>query len=88
MDAFDQMYIAGEEETKREIELRKKLQKENPQPWNYQVMTKQRYHELMSNFELELTQEEVDEGWHFCNDWDGLLICKDWPESECCYCKD
>jgi hypothetical protein len=34
-----------------------------------------------------LTKEEAEEGWHFCWDWDGLLIHKDDPEAECCTCK-
>lgn len=49
-------------------------------------MTGTRYKELRNNLDLRLTQEEIDEGWHFCADWDGLLIHKDHPESESCSC--
>jgi hypothetical protein len=33
----------------------------------------------------KLTPEERRE-WHFCWDWDGLLIHRDDPEFECCVC--
>lgn len=34
-----------------------------------------------------LTLEEKSKGWHFCNDWDGLLInAGDEKEGGCCYC--
>lgn len=50
-------------------------------------MTKERYQALMApDSELSLTDEEVKEGYHFCWDWDGLLIHKDDPEAECCSC--
>jgi len=35
-------------------------------------MTDERYHDIMNN-DLELTQEEFNEGWHFCFEFDGLL---------------
>ena len=34
----------------------------------------------------ELTKEEIEEGWHFCIEWDGLLIKRGDPEAECCNC--
>lgn len=34
----------------------------------------------------KLTEQEVKEGWHFCPDWDGMLLGPDWPERESCYC--
>lgn len=37
-------------------------------------MTKARYNELMSTDVAKLTEAEVEEGWHFCNEFDGLLI--------------
>jgi hypothetical protein len=49
-------------------------------------MENARYIELTNNLELKLSNEEVDLGWHFCNEWDGLLIHKTWPEHECCIC--
>jgi len=27
-----------------------------------------------------LTPEEMAEGWHYCWEWDGLLVCPDFPE--------
>jgi hypothetical protein len=54
-------------------------------------MTNERYHYLISKEAMDknetLTKEEAEEGWHFCWDWDGLLIHKDDPEAECCTCK-
>jgi hypothetical protein len=35
---------------------------------------------------ITLTDEEQLE-WHFCWDWDGLLIHKSSPEFECCSCR-
>lgn len=49
-------------------------------------MTDKRYSELMHNIDLTLTEEEIKEGWHFCQDWDGLLIHTSWKEYECCHC--
>ena len=51
-------------------------------------MDKKRYNELMTNLELKLTEEEIKEGWHFCCEWDGLLIHPNDPEYECCSCLD
>lgn len=49
-------------------------------------MTKERYEEL-DNAGTGLTQAEYDAGWHFCHDWDGLLIGPDpLGEAECCTC--
>lgn len=50
-------------------------------------MNKERYVELERNVELKLTKEEIDEGWFFCCDWNGMLIRKDDPEAECCSCR-
>jgi len=37
-------------------------------------MTDKRYHELMKwDSELKLTKKEINEGWHFCLEFDGLL---------------
>jgi hypothetical protein len=33
-----------------------------------------------------LTQEELDAGWHFCYDWDGMLVGPGMPETEICVC--
>lgn len=38
-------------------------------------MTKERYDELMFGPEPQrLTSEEMKEGWHFCDELDGLLV--------------
>lgn len=50
-------------------------------------MSKERYTELMNNTTLSLTAGEYENGWHFCNDWDDLLIHRNWPEAECCTCQ-
>lgn len=31
-----------------------------------------------------LTPKEIDEGWHYCSDWDGLLVGPGTPEAESC----
>lgn len=49
-------------------------------------MTPERYKELNRTGE-ELAPEEVREGWHYCADWDGLLIHPKFPEAECCSCE-
>lgn len=46
-------------------------------------MTEQRYNELMDNPELGLTTDEIKEGWHFCNEFDGLVVKGDPKESIC-----
>ena len=33
-----------------------------------------------------ITDKEIQEGWHYCYEWDGMLINKSWPEAECCKC--
>lgn len=37
-------------------------------------MTTERWRLLMQSGSEELTQGEIDKGWHFCPCWDGLLI--------------
>lgn len=54
----------------------------------YFGMTRARIRELDKNLAAELTEEEFANGWHFCSDWDGLLIHKSHPESEACHCFD
>ncbi len=49
-------------------------------------MTNDRYFQLMNDLNERLTQQEIEEGWHFCPDWDGLLIHESHPEFECCTC--
>ena len=46
-------------------------------------MTNERWNQLMDNDDLLLTEEEIKEGWHFCNEFDGLLVKGD-PNEEFC----
>lgn len=48
--------------------------------WN---MNDQRYRDLQWGY-AKLTQEEIEEGWHFCADMDDLLCLYD---SDDCFCK-
>jgi len=54
-------------------------------------MTKERWLELMKPFEegdgVMLTNEEIDAGWHWCEEWDGLLVNVDDDEFVSCTCK-
>lgn len=50
-------------------------------------MTSQRYRELSKSDEQDLTPEETKAGWHFCPDWDYMLIHKLDPEIEGCNCE-
>ena len=50
-------------------------------------MTNKRWVALFTSNTLDITQEEIDTGWHFCPDWDGLLIGPGMPgEQELCLC--
>lgn len=50
-------------------------------------MTAQRYSELMCNESQSLTTEELKKGWHFCWEWDGLLVGPEMPdELSPCHC--
>jgi hypothetical protein len=49
-------------------------------------MTDERYNALISDEALELTEAELREGWHFCIDWDGLLIGPGMMEVNHCAC--
>jgi hypothetical protein len=51
-------------------------------------MTEDRWRELMRNDSLQLTEEEIKEGWHFCPVWDGLLIYRHDLEAQFCICGD
>ena len=52
--------------------------------WLYPGMSRGRYQQLVLG-KTAFTDEERLE-WHFCSDWDGLLIHKDDPEFSCCTC--
>ena len=55
-------------------------------------MTQARFDFLMQPFDDEdfivmLTAEELKNGWHWCDEWDGLLIHTDDVEFEHCNCE-
>ena len=50
-------------------------------------MTDERWHQLMADENATLSAKEIAEGWHWCPDWDFLLVGPDCPEAEFCYCK-
>ncbi len=50
-------------------------------------MEKERYKELSEDKYAYLTSSEVDQGWHFCRDWDFMLVGPEMkPELETCTC--
>jgi hypothetical protein len=55
-------------------------------------MRRDRWIELMEDEQLELTFDELEAGWHWCWEWDGLLVGPGMPEyggaegSSVCYC--
>ena len=46
----------------------------------------ERFAALMRSDTLELTPEELSSGWHFCPEWDGLLVAPHTEEGEFCLC--
>ena len=51
-------------------------------------MTPERMRQLEREPSAVITKEEFSEGWHFCPDWDYMLVGPDTPEGECCTCDD
>lgn len=51
-------------------------------------MSPERMRQLNSQKSGKLTPKEMREGWHFCYDWDGLLVNINDTEGEgaCCTC--
>jgi hypothetical protein len=50
-----------------------------------QTMTRKRWDELsFSNDHPTLTLKEIDQGWHWCSDWDGLLVGPGMDEMDSC----
>ena len=51
-------------------------------------MTPERMKELESNQDV-ISEEEWEDGWHFCPEWDGMLVNSNDKEGEgsCCICK-
>lgn len=52
------------------------------------TISRERWNQLMSDDEMSLTKEEIKAGWHFCWDWDGLLIGPGMGEMEHCTCSE
>lgn len=54
-------------------------------------MTPERYSQLMNaamvGEELNLTPGEVAKGWHWCWEWDGLLVGPNMGEMQFCQCQ-
>lgn len=50
-------------------------------------MTNTRWQSLMSDDKSELTDSEIADGWHWCHDFDGLLVGPDMEELNYCNCK-
>lgn len=48
------------------------------------TMTTGRWGELMRDDSLELTPEEIKAGWHFCVEFDGLLVGPGMDELQFC----
>lgn len=55
---------------------------------DYYGMTFERYDFLMDEEGpcVHLNEREIKDGWHFCDDWDGLLIHPDSDEFRHCCC--
>jgi hypothetical protein len=53
------------------------------------TMSKERWTNLEEDQELKLTEAEINDGWHFCPDWDGLLVNRNDKEGEgiACTCE-
>lgn len=49
-------------------------------------MTSNRYKELMADDTAQLTDAEIAAGWHFCQDYDGLLVGPGMMELSVCRC--
>lgn len=52
------------------------------------TMTNERWYELESSPEPLLTKEEIDGGWHWCPDWDGMLVGPGMGELDHCLCSE
>ena len=49
-------------------------------------MNRQRYLELEGHEACLLTEAEIEEGWHFCEEFDFMLIGPGMQELRCCDC--
>jgi len=48
-------------------------------------MTPERYYQIEVQG-APLTDEEKEAGWHFCDEWDFMLVGPGTPEQEACLC--
>ena len=46
----------------------------------------ERYKEIQ-NMQSGLTKKEIKEGWHFCLEWDDMLVHPEWEEAKICGCE-
>jgi hypothetical protein len=53
-----------------------------------ELMSNDRYRQLIRNVELELTDEELAIGYHFCYDFERKLIGPGMEEMNFCFCKN
>lgn len=53
-----------------------------------ETMDKKRFDELNGNDGRSLTESELAEGWHFCPDWDYLLVGPGSAEQDGCTCEN
>lgn len=51
-------------------------------------MTKARYKELNGPVDHQLTDEEIKQGWHFCQEFDGLCRNSNDPDEHRCDCNE
>lgn len=49
-------------------------------------MTPEHYKELMHDHNSKLSLTEINEGWHWCAEWDGLLVGPGMCELLSCSC--
>ena len=50
-------------------------------------MDDERYIFIEKNLGEKLTDEELKEGWHFCYDWDGMLVGPGMSAMDSCLCE-
>lgn len=58
-----------------------------PRPNQTLLMEEKRYNQLMRSND-PLTDAEIEEGWHFCGEFDGLLVGPHMHELNFCRCLD
>ena len=56
--------------------------------WWPEEMSRERYRYLNTDMDAAVTKEEFALGWHYCYDWDGLLVnaYDEEGEGSCCTC--